>query len=612
MAAGRFGLKFFHRALILVVVPLLFELFFVSGLMKLIAQAEAEARKEEHAKQICLSTNVLMNSLLDGTKLIATSLLLKQNDVLDKYHQISNPVEGEFEKLRNLIADNPNDLALVDRLEKLTRYAQHHLEKALGLFQNGDRIGCIFELKRLQPVMNTVSAELDTIKSSANKIVEEGPEIQTRSRQAIKSLLWGGLALNIFIALGLAAQFNRGVTSRLSRVVENSKLLADRESLLPVVPGGDEVAELDQMFHKMAENIALAHETERLTLENLPVALVMTDISGQIRQTNPFCHQIFQYSPRELDGKPIGALLDDANEVLPKAEQHYEEPIECKALRKDAHSFPAELSVTPLHTIAGERRLHVLTDLSQRKELERLKRAFVETVSCELRNPLSQIDSFLDAANNGEFGSLDENGKRLSVVAARNSKRLLMLVNDLLAVGQIGSVGVDLRRELIQVSYFIERSVELIKPLAEKHGLTVVWERSCDEQVYADGDRLVQVMVNLLGNAIKFSPAGGVVRVTVESAAQWLTVKIGDQGRGIPPELKDSIFERFKQVTVTDATEKKGSGLGLAICKAFVEQHGGTIGVDSELGKGSTFWFKLPGGTAVPEVISEGQASQWA
>jgi signal transduction histidine kinase len=102
------------------------------------------------------------------------------------------------------------------------------------------------------------------------------------------------------------------------------------------------------------------------------------------------------------------------------------------------------------------------------------------------------------------------------------------------------------------------------------------------------------VMVNLLGNAVKFSPPGGTVEVTVEELPDVVCVKVTDQGRGIPKHMLTSVFERFKQVEVADATKKKGSGLGLAICKAIIEQHGGTIGVESEEGRGSTFWFKLP------------------
>jgi len=115
-----------------------------------------------------------------------------------------------------------------------------------------------------------------------------------------------------------------------------------------------------------------------------------------------------------------------------------------------------------------------------------------------------------------------------------------------------------------------------------------------DAHVYADSARLVQVLVNLLSNAIKFSPAGSVVHVSVNDTADWLELRVADQGRGIPLSQKESIFEKFKQVEAADSKEKGGTGLGLPICKKIIEQHGGTIGVDSKEGKGSTFWFRIP------------------
>jgi signal transduction histidine kinase len=105
---------------------------------------------------------------------------------------------------------------------------------------------------------------------------------------------------------------------------------------------------------------------------------------------------------------------------------------------------------------------------------------------------------------------------------------------------------------------------------------------------------LVQVLINLLSNAIKFSPDHGVVKVVIDNGADWVEVKVTDQGRGIPEEYKKAIFEKFRQVEIADAIEKGGTGLGLPICKLIVEKHGGSIGVLTEAGKGSTFWFRIP------------------
>jgi signal transduction histidine kinase len=116
--------------------------------------------------------------------------------------------------------------------------------------------------------------------------------------------------------------------------------------------------------------------------------------------------------------------------------------------------------------------------------------------------------------------------------------------------------------------------------------------------VNADGDRLVQVIVNLMSNACKFSPKGATVTVRVDEIPNWIEVKVIDRGRGIPAKFKNLLFQRFQQVEASDAKRKGGTGLGLAICKGIIEAHGGTIGVESEEGKGSVFWFRIPAAQA--------------
>ncbi len=129
--------------------------------------------------------------------------------------------------------------------------------------------------------------------------------------------------------------------------------------------------------------------------------------------------------------------------------------------------------------------------------------------------------------------------------------------------------------------------------MSERHKITISATTE-DRTLVADANRLVQVLVNLLSNAIKFSPPDAQVTITLVADETWLEFSVIDQGRGIPPEFLDSVFDRFVQVRDTDATVKGGTGLGLPICKGIVEEHSGTIGVTSEVGKGSRFWFKIP------------------
>jgi signal transduction histidine kinase len=134
--------------------------------------------------------------------------------------------------------------------------------------------------------------------------------------------------------------------------------------------------------------------------------------------------------------------------------------------------------------------------------------------------------------------------------------------------------------------------------MAEAQGVAVALEVT-DVQMVGDENRIVQVVVNLLSNAVKFSPRGAAITVCAQEAAGFVEVSVRDRGRGIPRSYQRSIFERFQQVEASDSRKNGGTGLGLAICKTIVEQHGGTIGVESEVGRGSTFWFRVP---AAPNV----------
>lgn len=195
----------------------------------------------------------------------------------------------------------------------------------------------------------------------------------------------------------------------------------------------------------------------------------------------------------------------------------------------------------------------------------------------------------------GIYGELSESGRKKTMIADRSSTRLIALINDLLDIEKLESGMFELHLEHSAVDPIIEKSTEAVKALADGRNIRFV-STPCVLSVYADGDRLVQVLVNLLSNAVKYSPDDSEVAIETRKLDHQVEIRVIDTGRGVPAHMRESIFERFKQVDISDAKEKKGTGLGLAICKAIVEQHGGSIGVDSEDGKGSEFWFTVPTG----------------
>ncbi len=262
-------------------------------------------------------------------------------------------------------------------------------------------------------------------------------------------------------------------------------------------------------------------------------------------------------------------------------------------MRNDKTTFPAEISVTEFTGLEGERRLLTVIDVSERHAIQKMRQAFVAMVSHELRTPLTSIRGFFSLLDMGAYGKLSDEAQDGAQRAEGNVVRLITLINDLLDLERMESGSFSISAKPVSVDAIIKQSLDVVQILAEQKEIAIQTSL-LDLTVDADSDRIVQVMVNLLSNAIKFSPPGVNIDVAVHQLEGQAEFRITDRGRGIPEEFQSSIFERFQQVEVADATRRGGSGLGLPISKAIVERHGGTISLVSEPGRGSTFIFTLP------------------
>jgi CheY-like chemotaxis protein/nitrogen-specific signal transduction histidine kinase len=261
--------------------------------------------------------------------------------------------------------------------------------------------------------------------------------------------------------------------------------------------------------------------------------------------------------------------------------------------RKDESEFPAEASISKLNM--GEEIYYtvILRDVTDRKQIERMKDEFVSVVSHELRTPLTSIHGSLGMLTSGLLQPDSDQGKRLLQIATDSTERLVRLINDILDIERIESGKVKMERETCNLADLIQSAVNVMQPLAQKAKVNIS-VFSLSVELWADPDRIVQTLTNLLSNAIKFSSPGETVWLESQQQQDEILLTVKDQGRGIPPDKLDSIFERFQQVDSSDSRNHDGTGLGLAICKSIVQQHGGRIWVESALGEGSTFYFTLP------------------
>lgn len=359
---------------------------------------------------------------------------------------------------------------------------------------------------------------------------------------------------------------------------------------------------------KVAEEAIKASEARiRSIIDHMIVGLIIIDKDGLVESVNPRTESMFAMRSHEMVQRHVMSLFADSRIFSvsdPNDRNSFMENLFSKGMNRigefdclnaRGEDFPVELSLSEFAT--GDGQVHYMAnilDVSERREVERMKKEFVSTVSHELRTPLTSIRGSLTLLAVGAMGVLPDQVKKVVTIAERNTIRLIGLINDILDIEKLEAGKLDMVMEDTSLNNVFERSEQAVSSFATNNGVTLEMQPS-QALVHADGDRLVQVLVNLISNAVKFSPKGAAVTVTSqEIPGGFIEVHVIDRGRGIPESFKNRLFQRFQQVEASDAKKKGGTGLGLAICKGIVEQHGGTIGVESEEGRGSTFWFRVP------------------
>lgn len=267
---------------------------------------------------------------------------------------------------------------------------------------------------------------------------------------------------------------------------------------------------------------------------------------------------------------------------------------------KAGEVFDVELVSHPV--TFGERSacLALAVDVTERVRLEKAKMEYVSAISHDLRTPLSSIIGALRLLEAGLAGAISARGCELVDVAARNSRRLLGLVNDILDLERLDAGQVVPVDEVAAVDELARRAAESVGSFAESREVALVLTPT-PLRVRGDAGLLERALVNLVANAVKFSPRGERVGIGAEAVDGFVELHVADRGRGVPEALRNAIFERFRQVESSDALREAGAGLGLAIAKAVVERHGGAIGVRGRDGGGSVFWIRVPAADGVVE-----------
>lgn len=421
-----------------------------------------------------------------------------------------------------------------------------------------------------------------------------------QARASLHTVLGLSLLLAAVLALGISFLLSQITSRTLKTLAEGAVRFGqgDFSARLPV-RSRDELGDLARVMNEMAYRLEsemqrLAAERNRLDaiLHGMGEGLLVTDAAGTVTLVNPAFRTLF-----ELSAEPVGRPLADVcrHPTLLEAFRRLKEsgaeqvaevvlprPVEITLL---THWVPFIEGGLPAGVVA------VFHDISVLKRLERVRRDFVANVSHELRTPVSVIRGYAETLANGAVDP-DTTTRFASTIQA-HAERLANLIGDLLTLSELESIGASFSLAPLPIGELIEHCCHLLDPQAAERKITINADNLSPLTVLADRQRLEQVLVNLLDNAVKYTPAGGRVTVTATTDGEFVSVNVLDTGPGIPLHEQTRIFERFYRLDAGRSRDQGGTGLGLAIVKHIVQLHGGTVRVDSVPGQGACFTFTL-------------------
>ena len=375
---------------------------------------------------------------------------------------------------------------------------------------------------------------------------------------------------------------------------------------------------------RIEKQLAESAELRRAILDSANYSIISCRPDGIIRAMNAAAERWLGTRNEDVEGKQTPEIFHDPCEIerrstelagelgrpippgfsalVAKAELGVTDEREWTYITAQGHRFPVLLSTTSLRSTTGEITgfLFIASDITERKEVELAKNEFVSVVSHELRTPLTSIRGSLGLIEGGAVGEVPPKMVRLVEIARANTDRLVRLINDILDLAKIEAGKLELQMLPLDPAELVAEAVAEINGMADQFRVRLAWHSDPSwidhrPSLLGDRDRLLQVLINLLSNAIKVSPPDSVVETRVEAAGgASVRISVRDQGPGIPAHELGRIFGKFQQIDSSDTRARGGTGLGLAISKAIVDEHGGTIGIETEEHKGSTFWFEIP------------------
>lgn len=586
-----------RKAVLLIGIPFALQICIFFWFSQLLETASHTARREFNAKLFYVHSNYTTAIVAMETLSGLGYRLTKDPQCLKEYESFSKAAANEFKTLSELLKDKPEQISKLKQAEKLVQESQQLLVVAPNAKPTYEG----FPIEKLKSILRqTIVVRREILRGEFDGLRPTRADLPTE-QESQRQLIVGTLAVVSVIIFVLTVVFIRDILTRLNIIHSNTKALAENKTLKPVVKGNDEITDVDSSFHEMANLLIESSRKERALVDNATSVLASLDREFNFIKVSHVAKSLWGYGESELVGRNFCSLLGD---LSPEDELGLNTLVESgenktfdRPLRKaDGSEIIVRID---LHWAVSEQQFFlVATDVTKEKELERMKQQLLDTVAHDLRSPMTSIRTTLQLVRTGAMGEIPEAVDKRIARVEDQTNRLIRLINDLLDFERLEAGSISLYIQTETANKIVASSIEAVSESAAQADVRIEAEET-DIEVNGDCDRLIQVLVNLISNAIKFSPPEKPVTVSVtrEQSGDKAVVRfeISDQGPGVPEEFQKKIFERFKMIEGSKAHKKSGSGLGLAICKQIVELHGGDIGViNNETGTGSTFWFTVP------------------
>jgi PAS domain S-box-containing protein len=597
----RLHLSLSSKVLILVAVPLLIQLLLFGWLAALQNNAESELAAANHARDIADATNALSKDIAEGISTFSVGHSLSDFSDLQKYRKVITAFRNDCDRLRQVAADKPDLLAAVNNSQKQTEEA---LASLLQLFKNmrnegkdAHSIAHDIWVHFHSIMLNLDYQKIVAMGRAESEVAAQSSQTQVRIRRQIRTVLLAGSLMTTSFSLLLAIYLTKSITARLAKLSDNTVRLATDMPLNPRLEGSDDIAKLDKVFHKMAEEIKEASRRERAVTDNARDFICSMDKDFRVLKTNPAVTSLLGYSQQDIVGRRFVDVIDSHD--APRALEYFEllkkqdsnQPLELQLRRSDGTAIDALWSA---RWSQQEKTLFsVIHDISERRQSERLREDVIAMVTHDLRTPLSTISNIIQLMSDGPIGVADETQSLYLKPAAHNVQRMMQLINDLLDSERVKSQAMILEVQDVSLSKCMQNCEQSLRAIAADLGIELSFAPT-ELIVKADESMVERILVNLVANGIKFSPKGACVSVSATADGSFAHVVVSDNGPGIPADQLQTVFERFRRGPSRVAAKLASSGLGLFICKSLVELHRGRIWAQTEVGKGSQFHFTLP------------------